>query len=201
MKFNEFRKKMVKPVFSWEEAKTVAWETKPYTLAQELHQWSQKGDLIGLKRGVYAYPEKMGSKAEIACVLYAPSYISLEYALHFYGLIPDVAFAVTMVTPKTTRTVHSPMGDFVYRHLKPSLFWGYDPETGMGEREKVILDYFYLSGRDLKSTVEFWETFRWQNLREIDFKKMKKLAPKFETKKVVQLADSLASYAKKHGSA
>lgn len=192
---------MLKPVFTLEEARTVAWETNPRTLALELHQWSQRGDLIGLKRGVYAYPEKLTSRAEVARFLYAPSYISLEYALHHYGLIPDVVFTVTLVTPKTTRTLCSPIGDFVYRHLKPSLFWGYHPETGMGEKEKVILDTFYLEGKRLKPTEEFWEAFRWQNLKEVDFGKLKKMALKFQTKKVTRLADSLESYAKNHGSA
>lgn len=191
---------MLKPIFTVEEARTVAWETDPRTLAQELHQWSEKGDLIRLKRGVYAYPEKMGSRADLARLLYTPSYISLEYALHDYGLIPDVVFALTLVTTKTTRSLHSPVGDFIYRHLKPSLFWGYDPETGMGEREKVILDFFYLSGAELRPTEEFWETFRWQNLKEVDFRKLKKLALKFPGKKVARLAESLAGHAKNHGS-
>ena len=185
---------MKNPLFSMEEARRVAWETDPKTLALQLHQWSVRGNLIRLKRGIYAFPEFLDSKSEVARKLHPPCYISLESALSGYGLIPDVVFSLTLVTPRTTRSFRTPAGEFVYHHLKRELFWGYNPETLMGEREKVILDYFHLYGKRLTPAVDFWKEARWQNLEDVDFEKLQELARKFGTCKAVQLARTLAAF-------
>ena len=69
----------------------------------------------------------------------------------------------------------------------------------MGEREKVVLDFFYLNSHNLKSTPDFWESQRWQNLDELDFKKLKSYATKIKLVKVEKLIRSLESYGRKNG--
>jgi len=50
--------------------------------------------------------------------LYAPSYVSLENALSFYGIIPEEAAAVSSVTTKPTRVFRNHYGTFTYRTCK-----------------------------------------------------------------------------------
>ncbi len=199
MKLNEFKKKMKKGVFPLEEAKRIAWETAPATFRLQLHQWTRSGELIRLKRGIYGFPELINDKIAVAKVLYSPAYISLEYALNAYGLLPDAIFAMTLVTPKTTRNFKTPAGQFIYQSIKPELFWGYNPQTLMGECEKVIVDYCYLNSARLHPDPLFWETARWQNLGEVNFKKCLAIAEKFSSKKVLRLVRSLKQYGDQHG--
>src|SRR3989304_8222296 len=114
MRLKQFRIKMKKNIFSKEAAQIVAFDTPPSTLKLQLHQWVKAGDLITLKRGLYAFSNTRVDKVEVARRLYPPSYISLEYALNLYGLIPDVPFSITLVTPKVTRKFNRPYGKYFF---------------------------------------------------------------------------------------
>jgi len=199
MKLNILKKKMRKPVFTLEEARRVAWETAPSTLKLQLHQWVKAGELIRLKRGVYGFPEQVTERTEVARALYGPAYLSLEYALNAYGLLPEAVFALTLVTPRLTRRFVTPVGTFIYHKIKRDLFWGYDPRTLMGEQEKVLVDYCYINGRTLVPEPTFWKTLRFQNLHQVNFKKAKDYARRTGSRKVVELVRSLEAYRRNHG--
>ena len=186
---------MRKQVFTLAEAQAVAFDTKPDVLRLQLHQWVKSGELIAIKRGIYAFPEGLLDKVELARVLYAPAYISLEYALNAYGLLPDVPFAVTLVTPKATRTFQTPFGLFTYQKIKRAAFFGFDPETLMGELEKCLVDYLYLNGHKLEPSLSFWDEMRLQHVDVVDFKKAHTYALKFNSKKTLTLLESIKDYA------
>ena len=86
----------------------------------------KKGDLIRVKKGLYLFgseyrkgpysPEIMANK------IYGPSYVSREYALAYYGLIPEYVAEVTSVSTKRTRNFDTPIGRFSYAHLPPKLY-------------------------------------------------------------------------------
>jgi hypothetical protein len=48
-------------------------------------------------------------------MIYGPSYVSLETALHYYGLIPERVEAMTSVTCARGRRFFTPVGLFIYR--------------------------------------------------------------------------------------
>lgn len=196
MKFSEFQKKMPKAVFSTAEAFRLAWATKAQTVRLQLHQWSRAGHLLHLKRGVYAFSGRVLEQSDAARLLYAPAYISMESALHFHSLIPDVVFAMTLVTPKTTRRFQTPLGQFIYRHIQPKLFFGFNPETLMAEKEKALADFFYLESGNLSPTPECFDEMRWQNLKSLDFKKLTAYGKKTGVKKVEKLIAYLKNYGK-----
>src|SRR3989338_10644573 len=103
MKLRDFQKKMKKTIFTWEEACRVAWQTSSQVLRLELFNWRKKGDIQMLKRGLYCFPDRVTSKIEVAQHLYSPCYISLDWALHYYELLPDVVFFITLVFPRGCR--------------------------------------------------------------------------------------------------
>jgi len=195
MQLKEFRKKMQKNIFSREEAQIVAFDTAPNTLKLQLHQWVKSGDLVTLKRGLYVFADKKVDKVEIARCLYSPCYISLEYALNMYGLIPDVPFAMTMVTPKATRKFNTVFGQFVYRNIKKEVFFGFDEETLIAEKEKALVDYLYLNSSHLVPSVSFWKELRLQNLDDFDFDRALYFAEKYNSLKLLSLLESVKNYA------
>lgn len=87
---------------------------------------------------------------QIANLLAKPSYISLESALSYYHFIPEQSFSITSVTTLKTNHYETSKGSFLYRSVKPSLFFGYrviqsNPRPIlMAEPEKAILDFLYL---------------------------------------------------------
>jgi hypothetical protein len=81
-------------------------------------------ELIRLKNGFYLIVDKIkqGSKTlipyeQVANLLYGPSYISLEWALSFYGMIPERVHTVTSMTLGKNKEYRTSIGDFVYRRL------------------------------------------------------------------------------------
>lgn len=186
---------MKKSIFTKAEAQVVAFDTAPNTLKLQLHNWVKSNDLVAIKRGLYAFSDKRIDKVEVARNLYSPCYVSLESALNIYGLIPDVPFSMTLVTPKATRKFNTPYGQFVYRKLKKKAFFGFDPKTLIAEKEKALVDYLYLNGRRLLPRVDFWEELRLQNLSEVDFDKALKYAQRFNSSKLIKLVRSVKEYA------
>ncbi len=84
----------------------------------------KNGELIRLSNGFYLVAEKIEQKSgrvipyeQVANRLYGPSYVSLEWALSFYGMIPERVHTVTSMTNGRDKTFHTPIGDFVYHRL------------------------------------------------------------------------------------
>lgn len=116
----------------------------------------QKGDLIRVKKGLYLFgsdyrkgtysPEIMANK------IYGPSYVSREYALAYYGLIPEHVAEVTSVSTKRARNFETPIGRFSYAHLPAKLYQVNfslisvrNNETALlATAEKALADLLYL---------------------------------------------------------
>jgi hypothetical protein len=90
----------------------------------------RKGAIIRVKKGIYIFGEDYRrqpySREVLANLIYGPSYISLEYALHYFGLIPERVEAVTSVTTGRSRRYSTPVGLFRYRRVPLAAF-----RTGM----------------------------------------------------------------------
>lgn len=190
---------MQKEVFVTAEAHVLCFNESPDLLNLQLHQWKKSGELVSLKRGVYMFADAKPPAAEIARNLYSPCYFSLEYALNFYGIIPEAVFEFTLVTPKATRRFKTPMGIFTYQTIKKDAFFGFDSETLMAEKEKALVDYFYLHSAELRADDSFWEHSRIEaGVTGVNFKKVFSYAKPFKSSKLNLLLHSFYSYAKSH---
>ena len=71
-----------------------------------------KGIIVRVKKGLYIFGEKWRrkpfSREILANLLYGPSCVSLDYALHYHGLIPERVEAVTSVTTKRGARFNTP---------------------------------------------------------------------------------------------
>jgi len=76
------------------------------------------GQIIRLKRGLYVVNSELTGKAIDArlCAnhIYGPSYVSLQWALRWYGLIPERVCTMTSVTTKRSRDFETPIGSFSF---------------------------------------------------------------------------------------
>ncbi|MCD6270372.1 hypothetical protein J7J23_01175, partial [bacterium] len=117
----------------------------------------------------------------LANFIYSPSYISLESALNYYSIIPDIPFTITSVTiNKTKKFKTKNYGVFYYSHLKPDLFFGF--KSILVEKkysyiialpEKALFDYLYLKGRKIEYPEGFVEEMRLDLPKNFNWKKFK----------------------------
>lgn len=109
----------------------------------------KKGVFIRLKPNLFSLKDPVVSEFAIANRLYAPSYISLNTAMAYYHLIPEVVYAITSVTTKTTREFEVNNLSFSYRSIKPLAYTGYIPTIINGTTifiatpEKSVADFLY----------------------------------------------------------
>ena len=102
----------------------------------------RKGVIIRVKKGLYVFGDRyrkhLYSKELLANLVYGPSYVSLDYALAHYGLIPERVEALTSVTPNRPRRFSTPVGLFIYRQIPARAY-----EAGMvrveGEHDQAFL--------------------------------------------------------------
>ena len=120
-------------------------DEKPGAVRTQLYRLVKKGYIFPIKRGLYSFDKSKVDEFELAGKLYSPSYISLETALNYYGVIPDVPIVVRSVTPITTKKIKTDLGDYYYLKIDSKLFFGFSQSPyAIAHKEKALLDYFYL---------------------------------------------------------
>ena len=88
---------------------------------EKIHTLLQQGVLEAIKKGLYiAGPAIKASRPEpflLANHIAGPSYVSLDKALSYYGLIPERVYEISSMTIKSSRDFSTSMGLFSYTHL------------------------------------------------------------------------------------
>lgn len=168
---------------------------KRHNLLIQLGRWRKKDKIISLKRGLYTLGEnhrRLFNPAEFAYAIYNPSYLSLEWALSFYGLIPEKTTTWTSVTTRVTRKFKNDFGIYSYQKIHNKHFWGFsekimqDRPVFLATPEKAILDYFYLTSGDWTDE-RLFET-RWQNLEILNLKIWKNSVKRFSSPRLTQIS-------------
>ena len=109
-------------------------------------------ELIRLKKGFYTFSKLYQTKPinliSVANTLYSPSYVSFDYALSYYGMIPERVSEVTSATSKNEKLFDTPIGRFSYKKVSPEAYslgidWIYDDIEGgrfIATAEKALCD-------------------------------------------------------------
>lgn len=178
----------------------------PQAMRNQLSRWQKKGLLISLRRGVYMLSSQDRKidvdKQVIANRLYEPSYLSLEYALNFYGLIPEHVVDLTSITTRKTMRFKNESGCFVYQHIAPKAFRGFkkmgDDKNSyfMAEPEKAVVDFLYLNlSQFTKNAREILEhSLRFQNIEELKRKRLMEFGKFFGSKKLMRVLKLLGQW-------
>src|SRR3989338_7321180 len=115
-----------------------------------LHRYKKQGFVLQIKRGLYVLSDVLPPDVYVANKIYSPSYVSLEFALSYHGIIPETVYEITSVTTKTTRQFETLGKVFSYRKIKKTAYTGYEIQKQQGlsfyiaDAEKAFVDANYL---------------------------------------------------------
>jgi len=118
--------------------------------------WQKKGYIIKIRNGWYCHADFLAVPDHhclIANNIYSPSYISHQFALNHYGMIPEHILDITSMTTRKTASFSFKGRVLKYYSVKKELFFGYilteiivngmKRNIQMAEKEKALLDMLY----------------------------------------------------------
>lgn len=169
------------------------YSNKDTKLAREV----KKGNLIKIVNGLYETDANTPGYLLAGCI-YGPSYISFDYALAYYDLIPERAYNVTCATinKKKKKKFKTPFGLFMYRDV-PEKVYPLDvilkEENGysyqIASKEKALCDKLYTL-KPLKNyrnlEIMLFDDLRIdrEDIDEMDIKKIEKLSKLYHSTNV-----------------
>lgn len=145
----------------------------------------KKGDLIRLKNGFFLIAEKVVDRRvpfeQVANLLYGPSYISFEWALAYYNMIPEGVYVVTSASAAKSKSYKTPVATFDYvalSHRRYSI--GIDQQENGGGRfliatpEKALADVVALKCKKLDAKDLLVDLIEGQRIDEDVLKRLDK---------------------------
>lgn len=203
MKYYEIKNKLSPlKVFSVEDLYTV----DPDFRLETIYDWEAKGWVNRLRSKKYIFADFKPSNHDlylIANKLYDPSYVSLEMALNHYGIIPEMVARITSITTNKTLKLETKIGNFEYRTVDSSLFFGYQIITTdqitykIASLEKTIVDYLYLNSQIVAIEDIQGLRFNEELLREkLNREEMERILAIFDNKALSERVNLLLNYIK-----
>ncbi len=179
------------PVFS--SALLMSGDRSRLNIRLQLSRWTKSGRVVQLRRGLYLlakpYRKLSPHPFMLANCMKRPSYISLQTALSFYGMIPENVPTLTSVTAGRPEKLLTEEGSFIFKHVKKSFFNSYSM-IEVGDRqsafiatpEKSLLDLVYLTTGG--ETFAFLRELRLQNTERLDLDRLREMAEKSGSSKL-----------------
>lgn len=186
----------------------LAGNANPREIRRQLSRWKKAGKIYQLRRGLYClappFQKVNPHPFLVANRLISASYVSLQSALAYYGMIPEHVPMTTSVT--TTRPAHwdTPLGIFDFRRIQVEFFDGYRlVDVGEKQRafvaspEKALLDLVYLEpGGD---SFDYLVELRLGNLNRLDWQLIEHLARKIEKPKLLRAVEVIQEMVREEG--
>ncbi|HUF37142.1 MAG TPA: hypothetical protein VMN57_01355 [Anaerolineales bacterium] len=171
------------PVF--ETGLLLAGDRDSRDVRRQLSRWAADGKILRLKRGLYAlappYQKIAPHPFLVANRLVIGSYVSLQSALAYYGMIPEFVPITLSMTTRSPVSWETPLGSFRFHHIGVDRFNRYhvvevipSQQVYLASPEKALLDLVHLTpGGDAP---DFLLELRLQNLEQIDEEGLNKMA-------------------------
>lgn len=152
-------------------------------LTKSLHYYVKEGKIHNPRRGIYtkaSFDEK-----EMACSLFRPAYVSLEYVLQRSGIVFQYDDTVTCVS-YLNRIVEIDDKTYQFRIINPELWIGMDgieqqDNILIATPERAFLDMIYLSAGNCY----------FDNLHPLNKIKVKQLLPLYQSKVLTERVTKL----------
>ena len=143
-------------------------------LTQSLHYYVKEGKINNPRRGIYT--KASYNEQEMACSLFRPAYISLEYVLQRAGVVFQYDDAITCVS-YLNRIVEIDDKTYQFRIINPELWIGMEgieqhDNILIATPERAFLDMVYLSAGNCY----------FDNLHPLNKTKVKQLLPLYQSK-------------------
>lgn len=171
------------PIF--ETGLLLSGNVNPTDMRRQLSRWTAAGKLYQLRRGLYLlappYRRITPNPFLVANRLHRGSYVSLQSALAYYGMIPEGVPTTTSVTTGRPAIFDTLLGQFEFRHIQLNWFHSYrsleveqDQRAFIALPEKALLDLIYLQPKG--DTEVYLRSLRLQAVEQIDLARLYALA-------------------------
>jgi len=204
MKTIEIKNTLQLSVFSHEMIYSLL-EKSVNNVNEKISSLVRNGELVRLKKGFYTFSQPYLTRpidlVSVANMLYTPSYVSFDYALSYYGMIPERVSEITSATSKNEKLFETPIGRFSYKKVSLEGYslgvdWIYDNVDGgkfIATPEKALCDkirYDRGIGTLTQSTMKEYLKFdlRLDISQNLDAKLIAKIALAYKSKNLKTLA-------------
>ncbi len=168
--------KETRTVFRLDDIAMLISESDPLLLKRRLNYFVHAGKLLNPRRGIYAKPGY--DREELACSIYIPSYISLQYVLRKAGILFQYDMSVTSVS-YLNRTIEINNLTLAYRKVKGTALVNMTGVIRKGNHvniatpERALLDLLYLE-----------KEYHFDNLDSLDRNAVNGLLPVYQSKEL-----------------
>jgi hypothetical protein len=109
--------------------------------------------LTNIEKNKYYLTGSKPETFEVANFLYQPSYVSLETALNYWGILSQFPFEVTSITLKKGLAKKFDEKIYSYSHISPKYFGMFTKKNNflIALPEKALFDQLYLASKGLKA--------------------------------------------------
>jgi predicted transcriptional regulator of viral defense system len=184
----------------------LAGDVDPDDVRRQLSRWVRAGKIRQLRRGLYMLEPPYQSVAPhpflIANALVPGSYVSLQSALAYYGLIPEYTPRTLSVT---TLRPSQQGGGFYFQHISPHFYFGYQlvalssqQRAFIAKPEKALLDLVHFTHHS--DSLEYLSQLRLQNLEKLDLEQIHEFAERTGKPKWKRVAHNVTELAKQEES-
>ena len=140
-------KKLGQSFFKTSDA-SVCWQVPNAHASKILSRLMEAGQIAKISRSLWAIGTADPLEAAIHLSAPQPSYISLQTALFFHGIISQIPTITYAVTTGRTRKINTSIGRISFHHVSPDFFFGFkvfgSKNILMAEPEKALIDILYL---------------------------------------------------------
>lgn len=184
------------PVFS--SGMLLAGRKDAQVVRLQLSRWVKAGKLHQIRRGLYALaPPWQRVEPHLFLVanrLRSGSYVSLQSALAWHGIIPEYTPVATSVGAGRPTIYDTSLGRYSFKHLLPELRFGYfktlvskDQSAFIATPEKALLDLLYLTPK--ADSYDFIKELRLQNLHVLKVDTLVEMANRTNKPKLKRCAE------------
>lgn len=175
-------------LFSINDAKKVFNIEKDNTLYKLLQRLEKKDIIKRIENGKYLFSFIEVSDFEIANFSTSPSYISLESALSFYGILSQFPYTITSITSKKSKRVIYEDKEYEFMHIRSKYLYGFFKKNNflIASPEKALIDELYFMARKLR-IISLEEL----DLTNINKKYLKDISKKYDYIPLKRLVDKI----------
>ncbi len=173
----------IRTTFRLNDIALLTGETNFQSLNKKLNYYVRSGKLQNPRKGIYTKPAY--NEEELACTVYTPSYISLEYVLQKAGIVFQYDSTITAVS-YLCRSIEVENRTIQYRKIKSELLVNtsgilrQNNQINVASAERAFLDLLYLNSK-----------YYFDNLNPLNKELVYKLLPIYQSSSLTQRATKL----------
>lgn len=173
----------IRTIFRLSDIAMLTGETIFQSLNKKLNYSVHSGKLQNPRKGIYAKPAY--NLEELACTIYTPSYVSLEYVLQKAGVVFQFDSCISVVS-YLSRSIEVKNQTYIYRKIKGEILVNtagiirQNNQVNIATPERAFLDVLYLNS-----------DYYFDNLNPLNKDLVYKLLPIYQSKALTRRVNKL----------